>query len=565
MKNRRKARELALQTLYQADVRKIPPTQALKIILSKYHFKPDVESFCRKLVVGTEKFPTQLNNLIKWYAKNWTLDRMTVIDRNILRFSIYELLLVKEVPPVVSINEAVEIAKRYGTEESGKFINGILDKIRKQRVSENSLKWSHLKQKLQNPFLQSFIKLKNEKKAHLVGGFIRDSLLGKGTKDVDIILESPDFELVEKLSRYYKKQPVALDDNLRRVPLPEGYQIDFTLQRSSLEADLLERDFTINALALDLDHLQTSNLHLMDIRGGLDDLSNAKINLVSEKAVDSDPLRMLRAFRLKSQLNFTIDKHLLDMILKKCRLIDKVAKERITEEIFLTLKNPFAGSDLNLPAAVRLLERIIQGPVYPENLQFLEKILNPREKLFSSLKPRLTGHLEKKVGGLTRLQLLKLATLTFSPSSGKVKGENIVKALSLSKKQKKFVQKLAKLIPSIKDLIEKPFTLPEVSAFFLEGMRETPEICLAVIASKGEDVNYLKGAERIISIFFEKYPLISPSSRLISGDELINLLGVKPGPQVRTLLNRIHKAQITGEIKEKEEALELARQIMEEK
>lgn len=565
MKNRRKARELTLQVLYQADVRKIFPPQALKIILSRYHFKPDVKSFCQRLVLGTEKYLTPIDNLIKWYAKNWTLDRMTVIDRNILRFSIYELLLVKEVPPVVSINEAVEIAKRYGTEDSGKFINGILDKIRKQRVSEDSLKWSYLNQKLQNPFIQSLVKLKNGEKAYLVGGFIRDSLLGKETKDVDIILDSPDFTPVEKFSHHYGKSPVALDENLRRVPLPEGYQIDFALQKSSLRANLLERDFTINTLALDLDHLQASGLYLMDIRGGLEDLSNAKITLVTDKALENDPLRMLRAFRLKSQLKFTADKHLLSMILKKHHLIDRVAKERVTEEIFLIMEGSFAGGHLSHPSARKLLEKILKAPVYPENLQYLEEILSPETNFLSSLKPQLINHVGKRAGNVNRLQLIKLVSLAISSSKAERTGADVAEALALGKKQERFIRKVTKLAPLAENLMEKSFDLSEVSAFFLKGKEETPEIFLATVILKTEVPDYLSRCEKILTIFFEKYSLILQSPGLVSGDELIRLLGIKPGPRVKTVLDRIHQAQITGEIKEKEEALALARQIVEKK
>ena len=205
MKNRRKARELTLQILYQADIRKIPPLEAAKAILSHYRFKKEIEFFCKELTSGTQHLLFWIDDLIKSYAKNWTLNRMTVIDRNILRFSIYELTTIQKVPSIVSINEAVEIAKRYGAEDSGKFINGILDKIRKERLSENFLKWGCLEQSLANPFIRSLVALKEGNKAYLVGGFLRDGLLGRAAKDIDIILDCPDFELAEKFSRHYRK------------------------------------------------------------------------------------------------------------------------------------------------------------------------------------------------------------------------------------------------------------------------------------------------------------------------------------------------------------------------
>ena len=172
MKNRRKAREFTLQTLYQADVREISLSQSLKELLSRYHFRQEVEDFSRRIVKGTENYLPCIDELIKTYAKNWTLERMAVVDRNILRFSIYELLLVEDIPSIVSINEAVEIAKRYGTSDSGKFVNGILDRIRRERAIDGSLQWTYLKKRLNDPILSSLIKFKQSEKIYLVGGFI---------------------------------------------------------------------------------------------------------------------------------------------------------------------------------------------------------------------------------------------------------------------------------------------------------------------------------------------------------------------------------------------------------
>ncbi len=562
MKNRRKARELTLQALYQADIRKITPTTALKIILSRYHFKPHITFFSNKLVKGTEQFLPWIDNLIKRYAKNWTLNRMTVVDRNILRFSIYELLLVKKVPPVVSINEAVEIAKRYGTEDSGKFINGILDKIRKERAAEKSLKWSHLKQQLQNPFLKSFVSLKNGEKAYLVGGFIRDNLLGKNAKDFDIILDSSKFEIVEKFARYYQKSPIVLDDNLRRVILPEGYQMDFTLQKSSLESNLLERDFTIDALALDLDYLETPNIHLVDTKNGLRDLSNGQIILIGDKALDNDPLRALRAFRLKSQLGFEINKHLLGMIHKKCYLIDKIAKERIREEIFLIMRSSHAENHLSHSAAKELLRRVFNLPLYPDNLCYLETILSSQTNFLPSHKPKLTEHLRKKTGNINRLQLLKLVSLVTGSFSDNQIEENVAKALPLSRKEKKIIQKVIRLIPLGEKLKEISSNPSEISSFFLKSGEETPEIFLAIAAVKKKDTDYLNLCQEILSIFFEKYSLILEPPKLISGNELIEILDIKAGPRLKAVLSKIHQGQINGEVRKKEEALQLARQLL---
>ena len=86
--------------------------------------------FAEPLIRGTLEHQAELDERIKQYAKNWDLHRMAVVDRNILRLAIYEMLYRDDIPPVVSINEAVDIAKKFSTEDSGKFVNGILDKVK---------------------------------------------------------------------------------------------------------------------------------------------------------------------------------------------------------------------------------------------------------------------------------------------------------------------------------------------------------------------------------------------------------------------------------------------------
>ena len=89
-----------------------------------------IRTFAEPLIRGTLEKLTEIDGRIQQYAKNWDLSRMAVVDRNILRLAVYEMLYREDIPPVVSINEAVDIAKRFSTDESGRFVNGILDKIK---------------------------------------------------------------------------------------------------------------------------------------------------------------------------------------------------------------------------------------------------------------------------------------------------------------------------------------------------------------------------------------------------------------------------------------------------
>ncbi|MDP3937824.1 MAG: transcription antitermination factor NusB [Deltaproteobacteria bacterium] len=132
MGKRRSGRELALQMLYGIDVSSEPPDEALDEALDRHgrSFKapPDVAGFARSLVVGVTENREALDAVISEASEHWRLDRMSLVDRNILRMAIFEMTHMPEMSPSMAMNEAIEIAKSYGTEASPAFINGILDR-----------------------------------------------------------------------------------------------------------------------------------------------------------------------------------------------------------------------------------------------------------------------------------------------------------------------------------------------------------------------------------------------------------------------------------------------------
>ena len=133
MGKRRKARELALQVLYELDLRAdADPGDTLKSFWERQPAPDEVRSFTETLVRGTKEHQDKIDELITRFAERWDLDRMAVVDRNILRAGIFELLWAADVPPKVAINEALEVARKFSTEESTRFINGLLDRIRRE-------------------------------------------------------------------------------------------------------------------------------------------------------------------------------------------------------------------------------------------------------------------------------------------------------------------------------------------------------------------------------------------------------------------------------------------------
>jgi N utilization substance protein B len=144
MGTRRRAREFALQILYQLDVQEqLSDEQAIALFWRNFAATAEAEGgppaelgevqpFAEKLVRGVREHLAELDAQIQSASRNWRLERMARVDRNLLRLALYELKFVEDVPAKVAINEAIEIAKRYGTSESSAFVNGILDRCREE-------------------------------------------------------------------------------------------------------------------------------------------------------------------------------------------------------------------------------------------------------------------------------------------------------------------------------------------------------------------------------------------------------------------------------------------------
>jgi N utilization substance protein B len=131
MGNRRKSRELAMQALFYMDMNTNGSKEMLlERFCANFTLSKKARPFFLELVNGVLKTQSQLDSIIENFSDHWKIGRMACVDRNIIRIAVYELLYCRDIPSKVSINEAVDIGKRFGTEESGAFINGILDSIR---------------------------------------------------------------------------------------------------------------------------------------------------------------------------------------------------------------------------------------------------------------------------------------------------------------------------------------------------------------------------------------------------------------------------------------------------
>ena len=130
MRRRTRARQLALEVMYQADLRREDGREIAKSYLRDMKEDADLLDFARTLIAGSCEHLEELDEHIRNAAENWVISRMAAVDRNILRLAVFELAHMDDIPPKVSIDEAIELAKQFGSEESGQFVNGILDKVK---------------------------------------------------------------------------------------------------------------------------------------------------------------------------------------------------------------------------------------------------------------------------------------------------------------------------------------------------------------------------------------------------------------------------------------------------
>lgn len=134
MGRRRQGREAALKLLYACEMTRAQVGEVLTALWVESIVPPDSQEFVHTLVTGVMEHREDIDALIQSCSEHWSLERIGIVERNILRLAIYELLFLPDIPPNVSINEAVEVAKHYGAQEAWLFINGILDRIKHEAM-----------------------------------------------------------------------------------------------------------------------------------------------------------------------------------------------------------------------------------------------------------------------------------------------------------------------------------------------------------------------------------------------------------------------------------------------
>jgi N utilization substance protein B len=133
------ARECALEVMYRLDLVADEPDDTMQEIVSRRNPSEDAESYLRRLVAAVQTSQQEIDTVLRRHLRRWRLERLTVLDRSILRLATAELMYFGDVPPKVTINEAVDIAKKFGDDEAGRFVNGVLDGVRREIAKDKEV------------------------------------------------------------------------------------------------------------------------------------------------------------------------------------------------------------------------------------------------------------------------------------------------------------------------------------------------------------------------------------------------------------------------------------------
>ena len=460
-------------------------------------------------------------------------------------------------------------------------------------------------------------------RGYLVGGFIRDTLLEKETRDIDIAVAADALEVSRSVAESLQGKCVVLDASagVARVVLPNGtepgerrWYLDFSTMPADIQADLQRRDFTIDAMAINLDDLERDSADLIDPFHGAEDLNKRLVRAVSPHIFRDDPVRLIRGVRLAAEYVLAIEARTEAMLVEDAALIRQVAGERVREELCRILLVPNAASYLGYLDRLGLLTAIIPEldamkgvdqprehywDVFQHSLQTVaafEGMLDPpvgQELL--SLTPRLRSYLprldEEVTGVVTRGTLLKLAALLHDVAKPKTKflepdgrarfyghtkegaamaGE-IMQRLRFGNREIRMVQKMVDAHLRLWQMGGED-GIPTRRAIY-RYFRDTPDVSIEImfltladfLATQGPDLvlsdwrQHCSLVEYVLQQQEEDVAVVTPP-KLIDGHDLIRLFAVKPGPEIGQLLEAVREAQGAGEIATREQALDFVRQ-----
>lgn len=433
----------------------------------------------------------------------------------------------------------------------------------------------------------------------LVGGYLRDLFFNKISHDKDLIVTgiAPEIaarKIAEKTAGHF----VELDseNKIYRVVFDDKKNyIDIVTPQTTLEEDLRRRDFTINALCYDI-----KNQKLIDIFNGISHLKQKKLVGICEQNFFDDPLRILRAFRFQSVLEFELDEKLAEITKKHSDLIFECATERINTELIKIFGGKNAYQTLSQMDEIGIVEKffpIIKEvkkipsnshhhlPLFWHSMSTMKEV----ENLFQQSMPAVAEHLrENFCGEHSRISFLKLSaflhdigkpqTWTIEEGSGRHRfikhdevGAEIVKPilknLKFSNKQITYVKKMIRnhIYPSA--LVGAQDVTDNAKRRFLRKLEDdTIDIIILAqadrLSARGEKITddivekNVKELNNLMQFYFEQKEKLKPLPKLIDGNEIMEILQLQPSPKLHEIINAIHEEQLNEKILTKENAID---------
>ncbi len=450
----------------------------------------------------------------------------------------------------------------------------------------------------------------------VVGGYLRDLLLGrqKADTDIDFAVEKGSIGFARALCRQMKCGFVVLDKErgiARLVKRAKSgtYTLDFAdFRGASLDDDLRLRDFTLNALALELGSIDKGFVRAADIidpRGGLKDLKNRTLRIPDKRAFEDDPLRILRAFSLSAIFGFSIDKEAYKYIKAARPKLATVSWERLRDELFKILGAAGSARYLEEMDKLRVLSSVIpeievmrgvkQGPyhhldVWRHSLETVRQLEEVFKKYANN--PEVQAYLDENISaGRTRRALLKLGALLHDigkPASrrrekgrtrfhghervGMLMSKAIAERLKLSNDEVYALRKMVfwHLRPGY--LADNQVISPRAKfRYFRDAAKEGVSVLLLSVAdqrstrgpltSEEERRHHEKAVFGLVAEYLRRQKE-KPRRRLINGDDLIRKFKLQSSPLIGKVLGDIDELQAIGKVKNKQQALAAARRIL---
>lgn len=439
---------------------------------------------------------------------------------------------------------------------------------------------------------------------YLVGGSVRDYLMGIESHDRDIIVMDEDaknFSL--KLQKLFDATFVPLDEEnkiYRLVMRDKINYIDITNPvGGTIEKDLMRRDLTINAIAVNI-----NSGEVVDISGGVTDIKNKCIHCVNEQNFVDDPLRLLRVYRFQSLYNFSIAPETLSAICKYVELIKKPAFERINYEVLRLFSGRYAHVALENMNKTWLLEEIFPfvkelKQVPPNSHHHLDLLHHSIEtvkqiqEIYDNAQDEVKEHLDRvDFGGFSRLAHLKFAgfihdigkfsTWTIEEGGrhrfighddvGSKLAGTMLKKMHFSNKQVDYLTKMIKFHIYPSQLMSSPQITEKIMMRFVRKMdaNSIDNIILAMadrLSARGPEItdevveHNINLLTTLMKFYLDVRETLKPLPIFLTGNDVMEILNIKPSPKLGKIMNSLHEAQLNGDVQTREQAVEFVQNV----